>query len=388
MKKQLFTLIICCFSFNLYWAQDYEHYRKLIDTTIHSACLGYEKKITVTVPYEWQAGSQNKFPLIIVFDQQNKRSHQYILQTIDYLTSNQQMPASIILSIESEQQYRYLETLHKASDSAGKAFENERFLFEELIPLAERSFNASSFRIFIGHSRYGYFTTSLLKSRINQLNAVISLSPFFTQKNVNLMDSLASLQRTEFTNTNYYRYAIGNDYPDDFYAMDSTLKTITIPTFNASGQLFIQADHNATPGLIIAPALYEIFEFWSERQANFLRDTTNSLNYSAQLEEEITAHYGTSFDFALGILNGKGWTFFNEGAFEHAINTWKLLLNNYPNFSEAYLYILEAEIALKDNHNLTIEAFHQSLKNSKLYSDAEKQELLIELERLKSTEEH
>lgn len=119
-----------------------------------------------------------------------------------------------------------------------------------------------------------------------------------------------------------------------------------------------------------------------------MRDTTNSLYYSAQLEAEITAHYGTSLDFALGILNGKGWTFFNEGAFENAVKTWKLLLNNYPNFSEAYLYMLEAEIALKSNHNPTIEAFHLSLENSKLYSDAEKQELLIELERLKSTEEH
>lgn len=382
MKKQLFTLIICCCSFNLYWAQDYEHYRKLIDTTINSSCLGYEKKITVTVPYEWQAGSQNEFPLILIFDQQNQRSHQYIINTIDYLTSNQQMPSSVILSIESEQQYRYLETLHKASDIGGKAFENERFLFEELIPLAERSFNASSFRLFIGHSRYGYFTTSLLKSRINQLNAVISLSPFFTQKNVNLMDSISTIQNTEFIATKYYRFAIGNDYPDDFHTMDSVLKTTLHPKFNASGQLFIHADHNATPGLFIAPALYEIFEFWSERQTNFMRDTTNSLNYIAQLEEEITAHYGTQLGFALGILNGKGWAFFNEGEFENAIKTWKLLLNDYPNFSEAYLYILEAEIELKSNHHLTVEAFHESLKNSKLYSEAEKQELLIELKRL------
>ena len=88
---------------------------------------------------------RNKFPLIIVFDRQNKRSNHYILNTIDYLTSNEQIPSSIVISIESEQRYRYLETQYKISDPKGLAQENEKFIFEQLIPLAEREYKASSF---------------------------------------------------------------------------------------------------------------------------------------------------------------------------------------------------------------------------------------------------
>ena len=98
----------------------------------------------------------------------------------------------------------------------GFAKENEMFIFQELIPLAEQQFHASSFRLLIGHSRYGYFTSSLLFSRINELNSVISLSPFFTQNNVDLTDSVKTLDNLSFNSTKYYRFGIGNDYPDDF----------------------------------------------------------------------------------------------------------------------------------------------------------------------------
>src|SRR5690606_20766343 len=118
-------------------------------------------------------GTPNKFPVIIVFDRQNKRSHQFILNAIDYLTSNEQMPSAVIISVESEQRFRYVETLHKVTDPAGKAELTEQFIFEEIIPMAQNELKASDFKLFIGHSRYGYFTTSLFNNRIQDLNAVI-----------------------------------------------------------------------------------------------------------------------------------------------------------------------------------------------------------------------
>lgn len=75
-------------------AQQYERYKKLTDTTWVSSHLGFEKSISVTVPIEWQRGIDNDFPLVVIFDRQNSRSHDYIIRTIDYLTSNEQMPSS------------------------------------------------------------------------------------------------------------------------------------------------------------------------------------------------------------------------------------------------------------------------------------------------------
>ena len=383
MKKTFYLLLLIFIFSNNLFGQDYESYKKLLDTTITSKYLGFEKNITITVPFEWQKKLSHEFPLIIVFDRQNQRSHNFILNTIDYLTSNEQMPSSIIISVESEQKYRYLETLHKATNEKGLADENEKFIFDELIPLAEMQYYASAFRLFIGHSRYGYFTSSLLISRINELNGVISLSPFFTQTNVDLSDSIQTIENQAFISRKYYRFGIGNDYPSDFLLMDSVITQLNNSELNAKGFLFKEADHNVTPGLTIGISLYEIFEDWAKIQSKYISNDQKDLKIITTLEEDIIATYGNPIGFSIGILNGKGWYFYNEKEYKKAIEAWSILMNSYPNFSEGYLYIMDAQVQLNQDIYETIEKFNESLAKSDIYSETEKNELIKEIEGLK-----
>lgn len=363
-------------------AQVYEGYSQLIDTTLTSKYLGFDKDITVTVPFEWQADVDRDFPLIIIFDRQNPRSHGYIINTIDYLTSNGQMPASIIISVASDEEHRLAETLHKVSSEDGLAKENEDFIFDELIPLAENKYNASKFRVLIGHSRYGYFTSSLLFSRINEINAIVSLSPFYTQKNVDLTDSILKLENKQLNTRKYYRFGTGGDFPDGFHKMDSSLQLIKNPNFNAKGTLFKEAGHNVTPGLTIGSALYEIFEDWSELQNIYFANEQLEVGIIDSLSKEIIASYGSELVFSLGVLNGKGWFFYGEKKYEKAILAWELLLKHYPNFSEGYLYIIEAKIQLKQDILMTVNQFEKSIHESEIFSVEEKEELKKELETL------
>ncbi len=376
MNKILLSLFLTFFGLHTLSAQEYERYKKLLDTTITSKQLGFNKNITVTVPFEWQENINRDFPLIVVFDRQNQRSHNYILNTIDYLTSNEQMPSAVVISIESDIDHRYYETLHKQSNDKGLAIENERFIFSELIPLAENKFNASSFRVFIGHSRYGYFTSSLLFSRIDELNAVISISPFFIQKNVDLSDSLAQLQNRTSTLHKYYRFAIGNDYPADFAQMDSALQQLNTPFLDAKGFSFEEADHNVTPGLAIGTALYEVFEKWAHLQNKYISNEQKDLTILSSLEEEIHLNYGNRLVFSLGVLNGKGWFFHGEKQYEKAIESWEILMQNYPNFSHGWLFIMDAQLKLGRDTSETTELFKSSLAKSQIYSDQERDELL------------
>lgn len=381
MKRQLFILIMVTgILTNNLFGQDYERYKKLVDTTLSSKYLGFEKHLTITVPIEWQKDINRDFPLIVVFDRQNQRSQNYIINTIDYLTSNEQMPASIIISIASTQEYRYLETSYKASVIDGLAFANEQFIFEELIPLAENHYHANSFRLFIGHSRYGYFTSSLLVSRTNELNGVISISPFFEQKNVALTDSLAALKPQSFKARKYYRFGIGNDFPSDFVKMDAVIKSFDHPLLDTKGYFFKEADHNTTPGLTIGIALYEIFETWSYIQSKYIADEQKELNVLKALEQEIYTNYGSNLEFSLGILNGKGWYFFNEKQYEMAIEAWEIMMKSYPNFSEGYLNIINAQIQLKQDYSETARRFYESIEGSQIYSEEEKEALKQELE--------
>lgn len=379
MKQKLVLTIFFGFLCSSIFGQDYESYKKLVDTTLSSKYLGFNKNVTITVPFEWQQDLNRDFPVVIVFDRQNQRSHNYIINTIDYLTSNDHMPSSIIVSVESEEKFRYLETLHKASSKQGLALENEKFIFEELIPLLENKYKASSFRLFIGHSRYGYFTTSLLSSRVKELNGIISLSPFFTQKNVSLTDSIGNLKNQVLNSSKFYRFGIGNDYPEDYIKMDSVIKQLKSNLLDTKGYLFKEADHNVTPGLTISLALYEIFEEWSRIHSKYSSIEQKELKIINSLENEILAKYGKRLEFSISVLNGKGWFFNNEGQFEKAIEAWELLMKSYPNFSEGYLSIIDAQIQLKKDYTQTVERFKTSLNKSTIYSEKEKEQLMLEL---------
>ncbi len=364
------------------FGQNFESYKTLVDTTITSKHLGFDKKITITVPFEWQKEINRDFPLIIIFDRQNQRSHNYMLNTIDYLTSNDQMPSSIVVSIESEQQYRYLETLHKASSKDGLALENEKFLFEDLIPLIENNYKASSFRLFIGHSRYGYFTSYLFHSRIKELNGVISISPFFTGENLDLTDSIYGLNNQQLNSKRYYYFGIGDDFPDDFIRMNSAIKTLNNKHLQSKGFHFKEADHNVTPGLTIGISLYEIFEDWSNIQSKYFSNEQKDLSIKTSLEKEILANYGVKLNFSIGVLNGKGWYFYNEKQYEKAIEAWRILMDSYPNFSEGYLYIIYAQIQLNSDYSQTFDKFKESLSKSNIYTEREKIELLENFENM------
>jgi len=379
----IFSIIVMSLSV---CSQKYERYKPLSDTLLFSKSLGYEKKISLTVPIEYQSDIKEKsFPLIIIFDSQNQRSYNFILRTIDYLTSNEQMPASIIVGVESDNENRYKETQLELSDKTAFGSKNELFIFDELIPFIQNNHKANNFKLLIGHSRYGYFSSLMLTKHYSELNAVISISPFMSQKNINLSDSISNLySQYSMDKTLYYRYGIGNDYPEDFKELELKLnfKNRANERANFKGYLFAEADHNATPGLTIGTALYEIFEFWSKQQNAYINNGNKNLNSSVTLSDEIIDHYGVSLKFSLGILNGKGWYFFNEKEFLLSIDAWERMLKEYPGFSEVYLNIIEAQKELNQDYTETLKKFKESLATTKFYSEEEIMELRKELNEL------
>lgn len=380
MKKNSLIVVFLLLT-NYILSQNYESYKKIADTTIASKYLGYNKNIAVIVPKDWQQNIEKKYPLTIIFDKQNKRSHQFIINTIDYLTINDQMPASIIVSVASEQIKRTKETLHKKTNSIGMAEENELFIFNELMPFIEKNYKANRFRVLIGHSRYGYLTTYLFEKRLNELNAVISLSPFFTtQKNINLANSIKNVNSYTGKSIKYYRYGIGNDYPEEFKIMEQSLQSLDHKFINAKGVLFQEAYHNTTPGLIIPTALYEIFEYWSSQINHFFDISNNDINQLVVASQNIKNHYGQELSPSIGILNGKGWEFFNDKEYNKAITTWEILMKEYPNFSEGLLNIYWAQQELKLDTKITVNKLIENLEQSAFYSESEKKEILKEVE--------
>ncbi|MBI9042752.1 alpha/beta hydrolase-fold protein [Lutibacter sp.] len=379
MSKKKLSFFLTFFACQIIFGQEYNVYKSKVDTSFVSSYLGYEKKISILLPDDWQSNNQKKYPLIIVFDRQNQRSYNHIINTIDYLTAAEQMPRSIIISIESDNSKRISEAQNPISFKSGKAHLNEKYLFNEIVNLAESKFKASQFRVLIGHSWYGHFTTSMFTKNIDNLTAVIVLDPFFKQKNVSLIDSISALNNLEIKHTKYFRYSIGKDYPEDYRDIEFVKNENKNLKINIQGTYFPKAFHNAVPGLGIAEALYDIFEYWSIQQYNFFSPSNKSADIFTELKNNMINHYGNNLDFSLGVLNGKGWGFYDEEEFLKAITVWNELINQYPSFSEAYLYIIEAQQHLKLDTSKTKIKFKESVQLSQYYSQEEKKELLSEL---------
>lgn len=382
---KVILITIFCLPFTKYCSgQALERYHTLKDTSLISKNLGYKKHIQITVPVEYQENLPQSFPLIVIFDMQNQRQYQYILKAIDFLTANEQIPSAVIVGVEAGSgSRRYRETQLKVSDTSGMGEKNAAYIFNELIPLLRGSFKASPFTMLIGHSRYGFLTTYLLAKHPQELNAVVSISPFMQQPNFNLTSTLTlEIKKNEPRHMVYYRYAMGNDYPDDYKQLTNELKAPDFKpkNFNADGWWFPQADHNTTPALTITRALYEIFEYWYSCQKQYIDDGNKNVGSIDELKQKIKTHYGTSLSFSLGILNGKGYAFYNKADYANAILAWRQLVSQYPNFVQGYINIAKCQKTLGESTEQTISEFKANIQQSSIFNAEQKGSLLKETE--------
>jgi len=379
MKKQLLLILALCFCLTNGYSQTFERYKKLNDTTLTSTNLPHNKSISIYVPIEWQKDIEKTYPLTILFDRQNKGIEKHIVNTIDFLTATSQMPSTVIISINSERNKRFLETNYLANSSKGLAEKNKTFLFDELIPFAKEQLKTNSFNLFIGHSRYGYFVSDLFANHIDKVNAVIAIEPFFTNGNVNLLKDFDSLSTKTINTNKYFRYTIGRDSRLQFNPTQEVIKNIKNEKVNASGKFFPEVDHFAIPALTVSNALYDVFEFWSKQQ-NVLRYEDVEFNKLEALQKEVKMHYGENLSFSFSALYGIGFTFFYKTKeYNKAIKTWNALLEQNPNFSEAYLNIIKAQKKLNIDTKDAILKFKKSLEKSTFYSKERKAELLDSL---------
>lgn len=386
MKRHISVVLLACCILgfaHVVHGQKFESYRLLGDTIWTSTNLGYERPLQIHVPLEFQKeNKQRKYPVILIFDQQNKRAYQYLLSTIDYLTSVDQMPASIIVGVQSNELYRYYETQLIQADPSAKGEQNEQFIMHELLPWIQKSLQGSTFTLLMGHSRYGFFTTHLWQKYPAKIQACIASSPFFLQENVNLVDSMenAIKKSKSLANHRYYSFGIGNDYPDEYKKMTEKIASYKLNNLHIKGDLFQEADHHATPGLLANQSLYRIFEYWNTSQIKYFKNSSAQKEVLNSSMKEIEQHYGSAFSFSLGTMNGKGWDYYGKEQYQQAIDAWTMAIEYYPSFTEFYLFIAGAYKKLGKPYIEWINRFKKELPKSEFYSAEEKQQLLDELQ--------
>jgi enterochelin esterase-like enzyme len=390
MNRLIFFILFSCFGFSVAGQSSSEYYQASIDTVVKSKFLNENKKITVILPRSFNKSKATKFPLIIVFDRQNKKIFRQIYESINYLVSFSEMPESVIVGVTTDDNKRTYETLLSASSKNGYGEKNDDFIFNELIPFVKKEYNVNDCKVLIGHSRYGYFTSYLLAKHLSDLTAVISCSPFFLEPNVNLVDSLKNkLLKEPLKHPFYYRIIYGDTATEtnQLAEIKNFLNEANLPQyFNWKDLSFSKANHMAAPGLGVMPSLLDIFDYWSIESKKVLSENKidfDQIEYEAFLQK-MTTHYGDKIGLGISELNGIGYKYYNEQKYSEARKAWNILLEEYPTFSYTFLSIGKSYMKENDNQNAVIffEKAKQNLINNSFYSESEKEEILQEVKEL------
>ncbi len=373
----------------------YDQHTIALDTTLTETQLGQPKHLKVITPDGFDMASTVKYPLYIVFDMQNALNFDMIVRNIDYLSAFGQIPTGVIVGIDAlPNQGRYFETQLIENHPKALGKENADFVFETVIPLVQNSFNATLGNILIGHSRYGYFTTHLLCEYPEDLIGVISLSPFFVQKNTDHTMRLPdSLRTARLQHDLYYVAAVGDTFVDtgDYFNMIAALDAADLPDrFHYRGLEYPLGDHYTLPGMSIGTALYTIFEQWYQIQLQYYRSQTNDLHgLHAELQDSIEVIYGAQLPFSLGNYNGVGWRYYSEENKESALASWELLGEYYPQFSYAWLFAAETAFELGDleKYRAMLDHARNSTQYNTILTREELEEVEVEIKRISSLDE-
>ena len=180
--KQLLYLFFFFGGFHLY-GQAYINYSDTLIST-HSSFLKGPITYNLHLPETFNfAAPSTKYPLIIIFDSQHRFTYPHIIKSLDLLTSESQMPESIIIGIPFDSQNRRYATSRQKlkADSLTGIERTERFLFEELIPSLQKNYKANDWVMLIGHSRTAFLCSYLFKTNSQTVDVAVALSGFYEE---------------------------------------------------------------------------------------------------------------------------------------------------------------------------------------------------------------
>lgn len=201
-------------------SQSPSHY--LTDSLVlHSDFVQEEMRLSLHLPKTfYDAAPDVRYPVVIIFDSQHERTYPHMIGAIDLLTSETQVPESIIVGIPFSKHNRYYLTSGKIShgDSLSGLQRLERFLFSEVMPLLRKTYKAGDFVTVAGHSRTAFLVNNLVVSRTADIDAAISLSGFYEEPPLSTGAFATFLTDAKnFPNKFYYYYGAGTTSEESVY---------------------------------------------------------------------------------------------------------------------------------------------------------------------------
>ncbi|MEM6516920.1 MAG: alpha/beta hydrolase-fold protein [Bacteroidota bacterium] len=219
MRRHLIFAIFILTVITNAFGQDYSLYS---NDTILIKSKYLEKNITLNLhlpeTHPFSADSTT-YPITIIFDSQHERTYPRIISSFDLLTSETQIPESIIIGMPFNiETRRYLTSSQKNKNDKYSGIEKtELFLFSELIPRLQKEFKANDFITVIGHSRTAFLVNYLTFKQSNKIDIAIALSGFYNKPLLVSVFQEYISNNTNFPNKFRYYFTAGNTQEEEGY---------------------------------------------------------------------------------------------------------------------------------------------------------------------------
>ena len=402
--KKVFIISLFVSLASLGVAQELMSYNTPIKKSYYSNSLGDSIHFEIILPKNLGEQLNVEYPVFYLLDKQLEINYKYNLHTIDYLSTLQKIPKTVLIGISFSNKNRSSWTT--PNKSGGKADDLIRFICNNLHKEIKKEYPISNFNLLIGHSRTAILSSYALSKRPDFFNGTIASS----SSNFDFGDKFQFNQFESFLNDidssshkYFYYFSVGDSTHGDLHesatdAMNSYLSTTTLPTNLDWMYLKHKAAHDVSPGLTVAKSLNEIFSEYGKRFNRCLKITRDSNGIVPwkefnKLYDSISTNLGMKVQFSELFYNSMASEYYNdyeglygENNLHFSIEILKDAIKSYPNDYEYFIWIGEMYITLKefDKGKSYLKTAEELLNSTSKISSDDKESGMMEIKNLKA----
>jgi len=332
--------------------------------TIHSSKENLNRTIFLQLPKNY--GKENKrYPLIILFDAQDKSLFNLTSSVIDRMTWTNDIPEAIFLGIV--QNNRSQELNFEKSEQTAFLFLD--FIKNDLLTYFNKNYKTNGYITLIGHSLGGQFVTNAMITYPETFPSAISISGALNYPNRdNTVNSkiiskveryLSAASGSNFRKQKYY-FSSGDDgfqesgFKSGALKVDSLYKSHEQSAVNWHFDFLKGYNHMTTPLLSVPAGLAFVYKDWyisdSLAMDVLLYHKSNPVKVLKDKQVKIARSYGVNMSLPRNALFQFAEYALSQGKVDEANALAKQLLNEYPNDEE--VYSLMAEMLVKKGDTL------------------------------------
>jgi len=378
--------------------------------SVYSNILNESREIWVHVPESAKNGAFNiaKYPVLYLLD---GPGHFYsvtgMIKKLNY--GNTIVPEMIIVGIANTDRVRDLTPTHVGVNFSGKNTQNSSgggnkfldFVEGELIPYIEKTYPASTYRTFVGHSFGGLSVLNALVTKPKLFNNYVAIDPSLWWDGQAYLSTVDSVLTTDKFNNRSLYVAIANTMKEgmniDEGLRDTTRSTAhirsefklvnAIEAMNNNNGLLLgwkyykDENHSSVPLIAEYDAIRFLFPWYGLEGLNKFYDHNSNTNAQELLSlvnshyKNLSAHFGYEVLPPGQYINTHGYRLMGNNMLDKASALFDLNLQNYPKSSVAHNSMGDCYLAQKDSIK-ALEYFTKALEIEDNSFSQEKIEML------------